>query len=162
MADGGVDTTFAGNDGLKFGLGFRANDFARLPDGTLALAGDSSQTAGTYTAGAASGAGQQLWVRGLGTGAGAAFFGLAVQPDGRLVAAGHTTSANAEARVDRLLPDGGRDVSFGEAGTAFVERAGPGNAFDVRLFAAAVQADGRILAAGTRTNAGAVVYRLWP
>lgn len=161
-ADGGVDTTFAGADGLKFGLGFRANDFVRLPDGTLALAGDSSQTAGTYTAGAASGAGQQLWVRGFGTGAGAAFFGLAAQTDGRLVAAGHTTSANAEARVDRLLPDGGRDVSFGEAGTAFVERAGPGNAFDVRLFAAAVQADGRILVAGTRTNAGAVVYRLWP
>ena len=60
------------------------------------------------------------------------------------------------------VTDGKKDPTFGVAGTAVIEPAGAANGFDVTLFAAAVQSDGRILVAGNRSNAGAVLYRLWP
>jgi hypothetical protein len=72
------------------------------------------------------------------------------------------SAPNGEARVVRILPDGNKDMTFGSGGSAVIEAAGTANGIDVSLFAAAVQPDGRILAAGNRTNAGAVVYRLWP
>jgi hypothetical protein len=101
-----------------------------------------------------------VFARGYGNAVGAGFFGVAVQNDGRIVAAGHRLP-NGEARVGRLLVDGTPDPSFSDAGTAIVEPAGSPSS-DVSLFAAAVQADGRILVAGNRSNAGAIVFRLWP
>ena len=53
-------------------------------------------------------------------------------------------------------------MTFGVAGIATLEPAATANGFDVTLFSAAVQKDGRILAAGNRSNAGASIYRLWP
>jgi uncharacterized delta-60 repeat protein len=162
-ATGAPDPSFGGAGGLRFGAGYHANAFTMLPNGRFALVGEAPATPGTYTAGVASAEGQQVWVRAIAFGAAAGFFGVAAQADGRLVAAGHTAGAGGEARVDRFASsDGTRDATFGDAGTAALEPAGNGNAFDVTLFAAAVQPDGRILAAGNRTDSGAVVYRLWP
>jgi uncharacterized delta-60 repeat protein len=159
---GAVDGTFGTAGALAFGVGFRANDFVRLADGSLALVGDA--LAGSlYTAGVATAAGAQVWVRGVGSAPGASFQGVAGAPDKRIVTAGHGAGgANPEARVDRLLADGTRDSTFGDGGTAFVDPPGAANGFDVTLFAAGVQQDGRIVVAGGKTGAGAVVYRLWP
>ncbi|MDB4934201.1 MAG: toxin [Labilithrix sp.] len=161
-AQGAVDPTYGMAGVATFGTTYRANASTRLADGTIALAGDVQQGAAGYTAGAVSAKGAALFARTYASSAGAGLFGIAAQADGRVVAAGHTAAANGEARVERILADGNKDTSFGMAGTAIVEPAGTPNGFDVTLFAAAVQADGRILAAGNRTNAGAVVYRLWP
>ncbi|MDB4979785.1 MAG: toxin [Myxococcales bacterium] len=162
-ARGVVDPTFGSGGTAAFGNTYRANAFARLADGSIALVGDIQQgsTAG-YTAGVATPKGVAVFARAYGNAAGAGFFGIAVQADGQIIAAGHTATTNGEARVERILPDGNKDGTFGTAGTATIEAAGTANGIDVTLFAAAVQADGRILTAGNRTNAGAVIYRLWP
>jgi uncharacterized delta-60 repeat protein len=159
---GALDTAFGTNGVLSFGAGFRAEDFARLSDGSFALVG-AAQVGNLYTAGVSTPAGAQAWVRGVATAAGASFEGVAGLPDKRIVAAGHGSGgANPEARVDRLLSDGTRDGTFGDGGTAFLDPPGVANGVDVTLFAAALQPDGRILVAGARSGSGAVVYRLWP
>lgn len=160
-ATGAVDATFGSGGTVAFGNTYRANGFALLADNSLALVGDVQQGAAGYTAGVVSAKGAPVFARAYGNAAGAAFFGVGVQADGRIIAAGHTAVANGEARVERILADGNKDTTFGVGGTATIEPAGA-NGFDVTLFAAAVQKDGRILAAGNRSNAGASIYRLWP
>jgi uncharacterized delta-60 repeat protein len=163
IGTGAPDPAFGGPAGLRFGAGFRAHAFTALPGGTFAVAGDHPATAGTYTAGVASAQGEEVWVLSVDIGPGAAFHGLAAQADGRLIAAGHTIGPGSEARVDRILGAVGvRDTTFADAGSALIQSAGGDELSDVTLFAAAVQVDGRILAAGNRTDRGAVVYRLWP
>lgn len=159
-AQGLLDTTFGSGGTAAFANTYRANAFARLADGSVALVGDVQPPG--YTAGVATPKGVAVFNRAYGNAAGAGFFGIAVQTDGNIIAAGHTAVANGEARVQRILPDGNKDITFGTAGTATIEAAGTANGIDVTLFAAAVQADGRILVAGGRSNAGAVIYRLWP
>jgi uncharacterized delta-60 repeat protein len=161
-AQGVLDPTFGSGGNAAFGNTYRANAFARLADGSIALAGDVQQGVAGYTAGVATPKGAAVFARAYGSGVGASFYGLAVQADGPIIAAGHTSAPNGEARVVRILPDGNKDMTFGSGGSAVIEAAGTANGIDVSLFAAAVQPDGRILAAGNRTNAGAVVYRLWP
>lgn len=159
-ATGAADATFGNTGTATFGNTYRANAFARMPDGSSALAGDVQSGAQGYTAGVAGPKGAAVFARGYGNAAGAGYFGLAVQADSRIVAAGHTTP-NGEARVGRILPDGNPDTTFGTGGTAVLDPAAS-PALDVTLFAAAVQADARILVAGNRSNGGAVIYRLWP
>jgi uncharacterized delta-60 repeat protein len=161
-AQGVVDPNFGKGGTAAFGNTYRANAFARLADGSVALVGDVQQGAAGYTAGAVTPKGNDVFARAYGNAANAGFFGIAVQADGNIIAAGHTAVTNGEARVQRILPNGDKDISFGTAGTATLEAAGTANGIDVTLFAAAVQPDGRILVAGNRTNAGAVLYRLWP
>jgi uncharacterized delta-60 repeat protein len=161
-SQGVLDATFGSGGTATFGNTYRANAFARLADGSIALAGDVQQGAAGYTAGVATPKGAAVFARAYGAGAAAGFFGIAVQADGPIIAAGHTAPPNGEARVERILPDGNKDTTFGAGGTTVIEAAGTANGIDVTLFAAAVQADGRILTAGNRTNAGAVIYRLWP
>ena len=64
------------------------------------------------------------------------------------------SDANAEARVERVLPDGGIDGTFGTSGAALVNAA--------TLYATAVQSDGRIVVAGNTSQGGGIVVRLWP
>ena len=161
-AQGLIDATFGSGGTAAFGNTYRANAFARLADGSFALVGDVASGAAGYTAGVATPKGLGVFARAYGNATGAGFFGIAVQADGNIIAAGHTAVTNGEARVQRLLPTGDKDVAFGTAGTATIEAAGTANGIDVTLFAAAVQPDARILVAGNRTNAGAVIYRLWP
>ena len=161
-AQGGNDPTFGTAGSAAFGNTYRANGFARLADGSLAVVGDIQQNAMGYTAGITSVQGNAVFARAYANLPSAAFFGIGVQADGRIIAAGHTAVTNGEARIARILPDGNTDATFNDGGTVFIEPPGGVPNFDVTLFAAGVQADGRILAAGNRTTAGAVVYRLWP
>lgn len=161
-AQGAVDQGFGTAGTATFANTFRANAFALLPDGSLAMAGDVAQGTAGYTAAVATAKGAPVFARGYGNAPGAGFYGLAAQSDGRVVAAGHIAAINGEARVDRLLADGNRDTTFGSGGTAVLEPATVANGVEVTLFGAAVQADGRILVVGNRAPGGAVLYRLWP
>lgn len=71
---------------------------------------------------------------------------VVLQPDGKIVVAGYT-QADEEVAVARLNPDGSLDATFGAAGKATVD-------FGVATFgfAAALQANGRIVVAGQRTG----------
>ena len=158
---GAADPTFGTGGTAAFGNTYRANGFALLPGGSLAVVGDVQQGTPAYTAGVANDQGVATFARAFAVSAAAGFYGIAIQDDKRFIAAGHTAVANGEARVERILTDGNKDTTFGASGTATIKTGGAG-AFDVTLFAAAVQADGRILVAGNRSNAGASVYRLWP
>ncbi len=77
---------------------------------------------------------------------------VAVQRDGRIVAVGGANDAagNAVFAAVRLLPDGTPDASFGDAGTVTVLI--PGG--DAAAFAVALQADGKIVLAGTAIGPG--------
>ena len=161
-AIGANDPTFGTAGSAAFGNTYRANAFARLGDGTLAVVGDVQSGSAGYTAGFITMQGNSPFARTYANAASAGFFGIGVQADGRIIAAGHTAVVNGEARVQRILPDGNKDLSFNDGGTVLIEPPGGIPNFDVTLFAAAVQVDGRILTAGNRTTTGAVIYRLWP
>ena len=166
-AAGAIDPTFGAAGTAVFGATFRAGGFARLMDGSFALVGDIQAGPEGYSAGVADAMGVAAFARTYGNAAGASFFGVALQADNRIVVAGHTAVANGEARVERLLPGGDPDTSFGTGGIATIENTVP-NALEVTLFGAAVQTDGRILVAGNRSGAGAAaapgatIYRLFP
>jgi uncharacterized delta-60 repeat protein len=75
------------------------------------------------------------------------FNSVAIQADGRIVAAGSTGSTGADFLVARYLPNGTLDPSFGTGGKATADFGAIDEAFSV-----AIQADGRIVAAGTSFN----------
>jgi uncharacterized delta-60 repeat protein len=87
-------------------------------------------------------------------------FGIAVQPDGRIVVSGTSTTASGSSiGVVRLSPDGQPDGSFGAGGTALVPGA------NGRTLA--IQPDGKIVVLGDTSNIGpgagdVVVERLDP
>jgi uncharacterized delta-60 repeat protein len=71
---------------------------------------------------------------------------LVVQPDGKLIAAGGRSAGLAGAfALARYLPNGGLDASFGIGGRVLTEFAGR-----PEFNALALQADGRLVAAGVR------------
>ncbi len=161
---GAADPTFGSAGTTTFGNTYRAESFVRMADGSMVVVGDVEQGAAAYTAGSTTDKGATLFApRAFAVAAGAGFFGAAAQDAKFVIAAGHTAVTNGEARVERIaVADGKKDTTFGVAGTATIEPTGAGNGFDVTLFAASVQTDRRILIAGNRSNAGAVLYRLWP
>ncbi len=84
---------------------------------------------------------------------------LALQPDGRIVAAGTDTfpsSSAVRAAVVRYLADGTLDASFGDGGKVQLITGFSTTAQDVRI-----QADGRIVIAGS-LNSHVMVARLLP
>lgn len=84
--------------------------------------------------------------------------GLALQPDGKVLAAGTTTgeiNEEGESVVVRLLDDGQLDTTFGDGGVARVET-GP---FE-RFTGVSVQSDGSVVAAGLTFNDERTVQRM--
>jgi uncharacterized delta-60 repeat protein len=76
---------------------------------------------------------------------------IALQPDGKIVAAGE--AASSDFALARLAPDGALDPDFGDGGkvvTDFGVKGGCEDCYhsDDRAFAVAVQSDGKIVAAG--------------
>ena len=81
---------------------------------------------------------------------------VAIQPDGKIVVAGYIASGvngNADMVVLRFNPDGNLDPSFGSGGTVFTDFF----AEDDRAYAVAIQADGKIVVAGSSTQFFALV-----
>ena len=136
-----------------------ANGFARLSTGELLFAGDRMDS---YAVGVGRPDGTKIYERLLSTTTQTSMYGVVGFDKKSYVVAGHSSAVNGEARVQRMLTNGQPDTTFGMQAIAIIEDAGPGNATDVTLFAAAVQPDTRILVAGNRSTAGATLYRLWP
>ncbi|MCB1202984.1 MAG: delta-60 repeat domain-containing protein [Verrucomicrobiae bacterium] len=78
-----------------------------------------------------------------GTGPDDAIYSLCLQPDGRVLIGGafESYAATSRARVARLEPNGTLDSTFN-----------PGSGFDDRVVSLAMQADGKVLAAGFFTQ----------
>lgn len=170
LPDGSVDMAFGTDGEVTFDL---ANDYDFLYD--VVVQPDGKIVAGGFgTTGA--GARDVLLLRLLADGSLDPSFGsggvvsldldggiddvraLALQPDGKIVAALRSADAGGDFRfgIARFLPNGALDSGFGNSGLAFVDFTGlPAYAWGV-----AVQADGKIVASGTtETGAGGVETR---
>jgi uncharacterized delta-60 repeat protein len=78
-------------------------------------------------------------------------FSVALQPDGKIVAAGQTfINGSLDFALARYNRDGTLDASFGTGGTVTTDFAGERSRQD-RAFSVAVQPDGKIIAAGQAT-----------
>ncbi|WP_437977044.1 hypothetical protein WMF11_08075 [Sorangium sp. So ce295] len=86
-------------------------------------------------------------------------YGVALQADGKILGAvaGGTVNSGITASILRLLPDGSRDAGFGVSGAVVLDDHPDQN----YLYAVTVQRDGRIVAAGKRSNLGLMVVRIW-
>jgi len=148
-ADGSLDATFdtgTGPNGEVFCGTLRS-------DGSLLIAGSFSSVNGTSRAGIAcllaNGAVDTSFDPGLGFNN--AVYGVALQPDGRILAGGVFTSFNGSvpcARIARLNSDGSYDTGFN-----------PGIGFNSWVYAIAVQADGMIVCGGNFTSVNATSRR---
>src|SRR5215213_1161685 len=76
-------------------------------------------------------------------------FAVALQPDGKFVAAGYANNAsNRDFALVRYEVNGALDVSFGTGGKVTTDTGGADN----EILAVAIQADGKIVAAGYSSN----------
>jgi uncharacterized delta-60 repeat protein len=163
-ADGSLDNTLGGSGQLTtdFGSGDSARDVALQADGRIVLAGTSGASGagglrvfdfalaryhadGSLDSGFGSG-GKVLtnFSRPGGADVGG---GLVIQTDGRIVVAG---SADTDFGLARYHADGSLDSSFGTGGKVTTDF----NVTPDAALAVALQADGKIVAAGRRTVTG--------
>ena len=151
--NGSLDTTF-GNFGTVVGDEGSAYAVAVQPDDQIVVAGDALGTALNYDFALArydanggpdsafGSGGRTTTDFGVGDDFGA---GLAVQPDGRIVVVGRSTSTTIyDLAVARYQSDGSLDTSFGSGGTLTTDLNGSGDSGqDVAL-----QPDGKLVIAG--------------
>ncbi|MBL9133011.1 MAG: hypothetical protein JNG86_17510, partial [Verrucomicrobiaceae bacterium] len=158
---GVLDSTFGGGDGkLTVDVGGR-DDIARSvivqSTGRIVVGGHASSGGGPYSF-------MQLGFDSSGNldntfdtdavvlvpgGSGGALgFGMAVQPDNRIVMAGASISSSEDFGLFRVQANGALDSSFGTAGKV-VTPIGGGND---RAYACIIQPDGKIIAAGHAWN----------
>ncbi len=156
-APGDLDPTFSG-DGKQtsnLGPGFSgAAAIVRQPDGKIVAVGanESSPLPPGLAFGLArykpdgsldpsfAGDGKQATEFG---GRGGAYEGVALQPDGKIIAVGRTGGPNPEFALARYLPNGSLDPSFSGDGKQTTGFGGDGEANGV-----AIQADGKIVVVG--------------
>jgi uncharacterized delta-60 repeat protein len=168
-ANGALDPTFGSNGRVQtdIGAGDIAANLAILPDGRILASGGSSLSANSSkiarylpngTLDASFGNGGTLTLPGrVGE-------GLALQRDGKIVLAGNADGASAAATVFALMrldADGGIDGGFGTAGLVTTPITTQSDA----AFAVAIQADGKIVAAGRssgQVNSNFAVARYLP
>jgi uncharacterized delta-60 repeat protein len=167
-ANGSPDVSFDG-DGAAFiplsGARIEAHALAIQPDGRIVLTGDFQNTANFFD--------RDIFIARLNsngspdTGFGTAgvvkrsirltdeAHDLQLQPDGKIVIAGSSgdqLNSDLDFLVLRLSPDGSYDNSFDGDGIVLTALL-PGG-YDEEAYALALQADGKILAAGVTTNYG--------
>jgi len=169
--NGTLDSTFGGGSGVvlrQLGAGgspfSQANGLALQGDGKIVLAGFASQSGndqsliarlnpdGSPDASFAGGA--VLHQYGLGGSPQSFFNSVAIQSDGRVVAAGgatDATSTNDQVLVARFTPAGAPDTTF--AGGAFITQLGAGSSPTSNARGLALQPDGRIVIDGPARDA---------
>ena len=145
--DGALDPTFDG-DGAR-GIDRGANDFASdvlvQPDGTILVAGSTTNGDNGFVAKLNANGTPDVNYRGDGPIDNGAFERVETivrQPDGRILVGGSTT-ASADALVVRMNPDGSRDNSFAPNGQAQIGDSSLGSANGI-----VYQPDGKIVLAG--------------
>jgi uncharacterized delta-60 repeat protein len=162
--DGSLDSSFGtgGKVTTLVGSGATATAVALLSDGRIVVQGDAFSAGHQDVALVRYSANGSLdpsfgtsgtVISDLGA---ASAFGLVVQADGKLVIAGSTASAsssNFDFLVARYNANGSLDPSFGTNGQATADFGGPDNAHGVAL-----QADGKIVVAGTAFGVGSNLF----
>ena len=158
-ADGSLDPSFAGNGKLEIGLGGEetAHGVAIQSDGRIVVAGSTDIGDGGFALvrldpegspdPTFDGDGLVYTDHNDDTGARA----VAIQGDGRIVAAGAEDVGDSDFALNRYNPDGSLDPSF--AGNGYVSTDFAGGEEVAR--AIAIQADGGIVVAGERTPGNA-------
>lgn len=152
-SNGSYDTTFSGDGQVTFAVASGSHSFKSLElqsDGRILFAGFASGNFATFTIGRlntngtldTSFGGTGIVQTDFGSGGGSAH-DIEVQPDGRIVVTG---SANSQLVVSRYLSNGNLDTTFN--GTGFVTTNLDGLSVG---YAVALQADGKIVAAGEGT-----------
>ena len=163
-SNGSLDTTFDSDGKATYNLGSASNQafsVAIQPDGKILMAGISSQT---YLSIAllrlnSNGSPDSTFNGGdvittIGTGA-AYGEDMAIQPDGKILVAGHIlTGANPDALLLRYNSSGSLDTTFGDNLDGIVISELPG---DDRAYAVAIQTDGKIIIAGSKTGSGMLI-----
>lgn len=153
--DGSLDTSFD-SDGrvttVNSASGDEAKSVVLQPDGKLVFAGYLTSVAPDFAAvrynpdgsldTTFDGDGRVSTPVGTGRDEG---FAASLQPDGKLVIAGIATSTDGDSALVRLNPDGSLDTSFDVDGKVVT----PAGNFDLSLADSAIQADGKIVVAGT-------------
>lgn len=84
--------------------------------------------------------------------------GVAVQPDGKIIAVGHVSNTDfgkSNFVVTRYNPDGTLDATFGLSGIVSTDFGNAGGASIDWVYAMALQADGKIIAVGTTEDPSA-------
>jgi uncharacterized delta-60 repeat protein len=155
-ANGSVDLDF-GLDGsvLNTNFGATASRVLVLPDGKIVVGGGAF-VVGRYNPDGHidhSFGNDGRFAGGFGSGNGA-LYGLALQADGKLLAAGsiyYTSSANSVFAIGRYNSNGILDTTFGDNGFVFTDFTG---ALD-EAFALTIQPNGKFVAAGYAAEPGA-------
>jgi uncharacterized delta-60 repeat protein len=157
LADGSLDSGFGSSGSVAFDV-TSGTDLARnlvlLPDGAMVVAGEAIGSDPALQTGVAKltaegqldssfgmGGRQSILAANLG-------HGLALQPDGKLLLAGGTTSFPSSFALMRLEADGSADASFGNGG-AITHRTSNSTTGEGDIgYAVALRPDGRIYVAG--------------
>ena len=164
-ADGTLDTTLNGTGKLLVPVGTGldlGHSLVIQPDGKMVLAGYSWNGSdndfslvrlnanGTLDA-TFNGTGKLLLSLGGGDDAG---YSVALQPDGKMVLAGHSfNGSNYDFSLARLNANGSLDTTFNGTGKLLL----PVGSSDDRGYSVAIQPDGKIVVAGTSNNDFSVV-----
>jgi uncharacterized delta-60 repeat protein len=156
--DGSLDTSFGsgGTTSVDFGGDDIPNQMIRQPDGKLVLVGATGSAGNQHFAVArlnADGSPDTSFGSGGKTtidfGGDDTAYGVAVQPDGKLVIAGQG-DPDHEMAVARLNADGTLDTSFGTDGEATVASGGTsGGSSASAAYALALEPDGKIVLTGS-------------
>jgi uncharacterized delta-60 repeat protein len=166
-ADGTLDPSFGGDGQVTLALGESSGAYglAIQPDGKIVVVGSVTSGA-TYGFDLARLNSNGTLDAGFGTngvttttiGTGAAAYAVALQPDGKIVAAGSSSPATGLSRITvaRYDANGSLDGSFGSGGTVTTPAVGP---YDARANALALQPDGKIVAAGYDSGQGLAIDR---
>jgi uncharacterized delta-60 repeat protein len=170
--DGGLDTTFGSGGKVTttfFGNGDVANAVAIQTDGEIVIAGstaDEDFALARYKADGSldstfGGGGKVFDGFGLGGDNDSIASCMAIQPDGKIVAAGNALDSNqvgdviyisANFAVARYNTDGSLDSTFGNSGHVVTSGFSSGNLVADLVEAIALQPDGKIVAAGSELN----------
>ena len=155
-SDGSLDTGFDGDGKVStdFGVTDIANSVVIQPNGRIVVAGSTSAGNGDFALARYNADGSlDITFDGDGklstslTTSSDSALDLAVQSDGRIVAAGNDGFANGNAHIVRYNSDGTLDTSFDSDGKALVDFGG----FERPNGGVAIQPDGRLMLSGTLT-----------
>lgn len=160
---GALDAGFGAGGIYSSNDGCRANGVTVQPSGYLAVAGQDIGSSRGFCAARATSAGALAWHIGSFSGDYSSYTGVASTADDKVVLVGRGGGTYDKlGKVVRLLPSGAYDTSFGQGGAVTFEDAAQPDNYWYWFYALALQADGKIVAAGNKNNGGATLARLWP
>lgn len=169
-ADGQPDTTFGTGGVATFSVNSsglatidRGNAVAIQPDGKILVVGTSPGTGGTVltavrltTSGSLDSSFGTKGVQTVALKSGAEAYGVALQPDGKIVLAGvaKINSNESDFAAVRLTTSGALDKSFGSGGSELVAFTSAQGGIVAQASAIAIQPDGKIVLAGFAGGGG--------